>query len=60
VTRRLPCSITRVRHYARATGIDLVAMTAHGRAGLTRWALGSVADRVVQGDTAAVLLIPAS
>lgn len=27
---------------------DLIAMTTHGRTGLARWALGSVADRVIQ------------
>jgi nucleotide-binding universal stress UspA family protein len=44
--------------YVRQTDIDLVVITAHGRSGLTRWAMGSVADRVMQGGLAAVLLIP--
>ncbi|HZS92289.1 MAG TPA: universal stress protein [Chloroflexota bacterium] len=35
----------------------LVIMATHGRSGLTRWALGSVADRVVRGGAAAVLLV---
>ncbi len=34
-------------------------MTTHGRSGLTRWALGSVADRVVRGGAPAVLLVNA-
>jgi nucleotide-binding universal stress UspA family protein len=44
--------------YVRQADIDLVVITAHGRSGLTRWAMGSVADRVIQGGLAAVLLIP--
>jgi nucleotide-binding universal stress UspA family protein len=37
----------------------LVVMATHGRCGLTRWALGSVADRVARGGVAAVLLVRA-
>ncbi len=33
----------------------LVAMATHGRSGITRGALGSVADRVARGGAAAVL-----
>jgi nucleotide-binding universal stress UspA family protein len=35
----------------------LVVMATHGRSGLTRWALGSVADRVTRHGAAAVLLV---
>jgi nucleotide-binding universal stress UspA family protein len=37
----------------------LVVMATHGRSALTRWALGSVADRVAHGGVAAVLLVRA-
>ena len=37
--------------------VDLVVMASHGRTGLARFALGSVADRVVREGTAPVLLI---
>jgi nucleotide-binding universal stress UspA family protein len=37
----------------------LVVMATHGRSGLTRWALGSVADRVARHAAAAVLLVRA-
>jgi nucleotide-binding universal stress UspA family protein len=37
----------------------LVVMATHGRSGLTRWALGSVADRVTRHGAAAVLLVRA-
>ena len=36
---------------------DLIAMSTHGRGGMTRWLLGSVADRVVRGGKVPVLLI---
>ncbi|GAC1445794.1 MAG: universal stress protein [Chloroflexota bacterium] len=45
--------------YAREESVDLVVMTTRGRTGLTRWAVGSVADRVAHGGTVAVLLVPA-
>jgi nucleotide-binding universal stress UspA family protein len=43
---------------AAVSGNDsLVLMTTHGRTGLARWALGSVADRITHGSTSAVLLL---
>lgn len=42
---------------ARVVNSDLIAMTTHGRSGFVRWALGSVAERVVHGATAPVLLV---
>ena len=41
---------------ARAESADLVALCTHGRSGLVRIALGSVADKVVRASTAPVLL----
>lgn len=35
---------------------DLIAMTTHGRSGVGRWLLGSVADRVVHGAKVPILL----
>jgi nucleotide-binding universal stress UspA family protein len=37
--------------------IDMVIMSTHGRGGLARWALGSVADKVVRHSPCPVLLI---
>ncbi|HVC80465.1 MAG TPA: universal stress protein [Chloroflexota bacterium] len=35
----------------------LVVMATHGRTGLTRWAIGSVADRVARGGASAVIAV---
>jgi nucleotide-binding universal stress UspA family protein len=42
---------------AKEHGTMLIVMTTHGRTGLMRFALGSVADRVVRGGVAPVLLV---
>jgi nucleotide-binding universal stress UspA family protein len=46
--------------YAEANDVDLVAMCTHGRTGLARWALGSVADRVLRAGSKPILLVRAS
>ncbi len=38
--------------------VGLVVMSTHGRSGLTRWALGSVAERVARSAPVPVLLLP--
>lgn len=38
---------------------DLVAMSTHGRAGITRWAFGSVTDKVLRGGKVPVLMVRA-
>jgi nucleotide-binding universal stress UspA family protein len=45
--------------YAEANRVDLVAMSTHGRTGLARWALGSVADRVLRAGSTPILLVRA-
>ncbi|HEU5042179.1 MAG TPA: universal stress protein [Gemmatimonadales bacterium] len=45
-------------HHARIRHADLVVMTTHGRGGLSRWWLGSVADRLLRRTTVPVLLLP--
>ena len=39
--------------------VDLVVMTTHARGGLARAALGSIADRVLQGPAPVLLIRPA-
>ncbi len=46
-------------HMAAHGGADLIAIATHGRGGIRRWALGSVADRVLRIAGVPVLLVPA-
>lgn len=43
--------------YAEDKAFDLVVMSTRGHSGLSRWLLGSVADRVVRGATVPLLLV---
>lgn len=40
--------------------IDLVVMSTHGRSGFSRFAIGSVADKVLRGGSVPVLMVKAS
>jgi nucleotide-binding universal stress UspA family protein len=42
---------------ARVSGIDLIVMSSHGRSGLGRLVLGSVAETVLRGTTTPILLL---
>jgi nucleotide-binding universal stress UspA family protein len=44
--------------FAEENEIDLIVMSTRGHSGLSRWLLGSVADRVVRGATVPLLLVP--
>lgn len=46
----------RILHVAETQGVDLVAMTTHGRSGLSRWMFGSVAENVLRHCTCPVLV----
>ena len=43
---------------SRETPHDLIALATHGRSGMTRWVLGSVAEALVRGTGDPVLIIP--
>ncbi len=45
---------------ARSLGVDLIAMTTHGRGGLGRLVFGSVADAVLRNAPCPILLVRAS
>ena len=46
-----------VLEHVAAKGVDLIAMASHGRQGLARAALGSIADKVVRGSHTPVLIV---
>ena len=39
---------------------DVVVMSSHGRSGIGRWLMGSVAERLVREGTAPVIVVPAA
>jgi len=45
--------------YAKQYGCDLIIMASHGRSGPSRWAHGSVADKVLRGSCIPVLMVRA-
>ncbi|MGB6873793.1 MAG: universal stress protein [Dehalococcoidia bacterium] len=45
--------------YAKHPGCDLIVMSSHGRSGPSRWAHGSVADRVFRGSPVPVFMVRA-
>jgi nucleotide-binding universal stress UspA family protein len=47
----------KIVEYATAKGANLIAMSTHGRTGLSRWVLGSVADKVLHGARIPILLV---
>jgi nucleotide-binding universal stress UspA family protein len=48
-----------ILRYADENSIDLILMATHGRSGLKRWAIGSVADKVLHASKVPVWLVPA-
>jgi nucleotide-binding universal stress UspA family protein len=46
-----------VVRFAEINEVDLIVICTRGRSGLSRWLMGSVADRVVRGATVPVLLV---
>ncbi len=45
--------------YANTSGVDLVVMSSHGRSGPSRWARGSIAEKLANAITVPVLMIRA-
>lgn len=47
--------------YTSKNKVDLIVMSTHGRSGVSRWVLGSIADRVLAHTSVPILLVsPAS
>lgn len=49
----------RIVGYAKESNVDLIAMSTHGRSGIGRWLLGSVADKVIHAADRPILLVRA-
>jgi nucleotide-binding universal stress UspA family protein len=45
--------------YARKNDIDLIVVATHGRSGVSRWVMGSVADRLLRSVSVPVLMVRA-
>ncbi len=58
VTRGSPPD--QILDYAETHGIDLIAMSTHGRSGIGRWVFGSVTDKVLHSGDTAVLVVRAT
>ena len=43
---------------AEGNEVDLIIMTTHGRSGISRWAFGSVTDKVIRHAKVPVLVVP--
>ena len=43
--------------YAQKNGVDLIVMSTHGRSGVSRFAMGSVTDKVIRTAAAPVLVV---
>lgn len=43
--------------YAKKNHFDLIVMSTHGRSGVSRWVIGSVADKVIRHSPIPVLLV---
>jgi len=48
-----------ITKFAEEEGIDLIVMSSHGRSGPSRWALGSVTDKVFRASCVPVLMVRA-
>ena len=45
--------------FAEKNPCDIIVMASHGRSGVTRWAVGSVADKVFRASSVPVLMVKA-
>jgi nucleotide-binding universal stress UspA family protein len=46
--------------YTTKNKVDLIVMSTHGRSGVTRWVLGSIADKVLTHTSVPILLVSPS
>jgi nucleotide-binding universal stress UspA family protein len=50
----------KIMEYAEENGIDLIAISTHGRSGLGRWVFGNVTDKILHTGNVAVLVVHAT
>lgn len=48
----------RILEYVEKNNVDLVVLSSHGRGGVSRWFIGSAADRVLRRSPVPVVLVP--
>ena len=46
-------------HWAEENGVDLIVIASHGRSGISRWVMGSVAERILRSACVPVLMVRA-
>jgi nucleotide-binding universal stress UspA family protein len=46
-----------IRSLADKEGVDLIIMSSHGRSGHSRWALGSISDKMLRASQVPMLLV---
>ena len=49
----------RLADYAEDNDVDLILIATHGRSGVTRWVMGSVADKILRSSNVPVLMVRA-
>ncbi len=50
--------VDEILSYASKNQVDLIIMSTHGRAGISRWVFGSVVERVLRHSAVPVLIVP--
>ena len=45
--------------WAEQNGVDLIIMASHGRSGVSRWVIGSIADRILHSVCVPIMMIRA-
>ena len=50
---------TEIIRYSKENDVSLIIMATHGRSGISRWAMGSVTDKVIRGSDVPVWLVRA-
>jgi nucleotide-binding universal stress UspA family protein len=59
IESRLGKPAEEIINYANQNKVDLIIMASHGRSGVSRWAYGSEADKVLRSSCVPVLLVKA-